>query len=108
MTSTIRDYNEFWPAYLNAHRKKSTRALHYIGTLSGMGCLVLAIVYLDWRFLVAAPVIGYACAWIGHFAFEGNKPATFGHPLWSFYSDYRMLFLWATGRLDGEMKRVTA
>ena len=108
MTSTIRDYHEFWPIYLNAHRKPSTRALHYIGTLAGMLCLVLAVAWLDWRFLVAAPVVGDACAWIGHFGFEGNEPATFGHPLWSLYSDYRMLFLWATGRLGGEMKRKTA
>ena len=108
MTSKISDYHEFWPIYLNAHRKPSTRALHYIGTLAGLACLSVAAARLDWRFLVAAPLVGYACAWIGHFGFEGNKPATFGHPLWSLWSDYRMLFLWATGRLDGEMKRAAA
>jgi len=52
-----------------------------------------------------APLAGYACAWLAHGAFEGNRPATFGHPLWSFYSDFRMLALWASGRLKPELEK---
>ena len=98
-------YAEFWPYYLRAHSDRRTRAAHYMGTSLGLLLLLGALATGDWRLLVAAPLVGYAFAWIGHFGFEGNKPATFGHPLWSLYSDFRMLSLWATGRLEAELRR---
>jgi hypothetical protein len=67
--------------------------------------LIVAALTRDWRWLIGAPVVGYACAWTGHFVFERNKPETFGHPFWSLYSDFRMLALFLTGRLAGERMR---
>jgi hypothetical protein len=101
-------YDAFWLHYLAQHRRPATRLLHYAGTSLGLACVALAAASLDWRFLVAAPIVGYACAWLGHFALEGNKPATFGHPVWSFWSDFRMLALAATGRLGRQLQRVPA
>src|SRR5262249_13110672 len=87
------NYAEFWPHYLAAHTDPRSRALHYLGT-SGAGLLlVIAAVTADWRCAVAAPLVGYGFAWFGHVVFEGNRPATFGHPLWSLWSDIRMLGL---------------
>lgn len=102
----MRDYSEFWPVYLAAHSKPRTRALHFAGTLLA-GCLLAAGACLGcWRWALAAVILGYAFAWAGHFLVEGNRPASFGYPLWSFYSDLRMLALWLTGRLEGELRRL--
>lgn len=108
MTARIERYADFWPVYLRAHRRGGTRALHYLGSGGGLLLLALGLVALDWRIIVAAPFFGYACAWIGHFLVEGNRPATFGHPLWSFFSDFRMLALFLTGRLGPELERAEA
>ena len=99
-------YREFWPQYLALHADRRSRALHYAGTLGAAAALVLAAVEQDWRWLLAVPAVGYAPAWLGHVMFEGNRPATFGHPLWSLFSDIRMLALLLTGRLAGEIARL--
>lgn len=98
-------YGEFWLRYLRAHAKPQTRALHYCGSLLAVFFLIAAIAGWDWRFLVTAPVVGYAFAWGAHFGVEGNRPETFGHPFWSVMSDFRMLGLWLTGRLAPELER---
>ena len=98
-------YAEFWPRYLAAHADPRTRALHYLGTGTGLALLLASLLTRSWWWLVAAPVAGYACAWTGHFVFERNKPETFGHPLWSLYSDFRMLTLFLAGRLARETTR---
>ena len=98
-------YPEFWRCYLAAHTDPRTRGLHYLGTVSGVAALVVAGVMRDWRWLLAAPVAGYALAWFGHLVFEHNRPETFGHPTWSLISDFRMLGLFLSGRLDRELRR---
>ena len=98
-------YPEFWRRYLAAHRDPRTRALHYVGSLFGLAALVMAGITRDWRWLVAAPLVGYALAWFGHLAFEHNRPETFGHPGWSLLSDMRMLGLFVSGRLGRELAR---
>jgi hypothetical protein len=98
-------YPEFWRVYLAAHADPRTRGLHYLGTGFGLAALVMAGFAGDWRWLLAAPVAGYAFAWLGHVVFEHNRPATFGHPAWSLISDFRMLGLFLTGRLDRELRR---
>lgn len=98
-------YAAFWPVYLGAHRKAATRRWHFLGTGLGLGCLATALLLWDWRPLVTAPVVGYALAWLSHILVEGNRPATFGHPLWSLFSDFRMFALWLSGGLDRELAR---
>jgi hypothetical protein len=96
-------YGEFWPHYLAAHADPRCRAMHYTGSLAALGLLAHCAVTGDPRPLVAAPILGYSAAWFGHFVFEGNRPATFGHPLWSVLSDFRMLGLFLIGRLGREL-----
>jgi len=99
---TVMTYPEFWRRYLGAHRDPRTRGLHYVGTSLALAALASAAVTRDWRWLPVAPVAGYSLAWLGHLAFEHNRPETLGHPLWSLASDFRMLGLFVAGRLGEE------
>ena len=105
MTSNAKTYTEFWPFYLSQHTKPLTRALHYFGTLLGTAILFWAILSQTWWALAIASLCGYAFAWIGHAFVERNKPATFSYPVWSFISDYHMLWLWMSFRLKQELKQ---
>ena len=98
-------YTEFWPRYLAAHADRRTRGLHYLGTGAALLMLMAFAVTGSWWWLIAAPLVGYGCAWTAHVVFEHNKPETFGHPFWSLYSDFRMLALFLAGRLGGELRQ---
>ena len=103
-TNEPQSYREFWIYYLKAHSHPVNRLLHYLGTSLAL-CLVALGFSIDFRFLILAPVLGYGLSWAGHFFIENNKPATFGHPFWSLYSDFKMYFLFLIGQLQSEIKR---
>lgn len=91
-------YEEFFAFYLEQHSHRGNRLLHAAGTLIGIAILIgaLATRHYLWAFLWIP--VGYGFAWTGHFLLEKNKPATFGHPWWSFISDFRMLALMLAGK----------
>lgn len=100
----ITSYRAFWHHYLREHAKPATRAWHYLGTSLTLVCLIVAAVLREPWLLLAAVILGYAPAWIGHFTSEGNHPATFRYPLWSLYSDFRMFAVWLGGRMPRELE----
>src|SRR5580700_626768 len=99
-------FEEFWPIYVHGHRDPRNRALHYAGTTAVLGTVAAATLTLNPGWLLLAPVVGYGPAWVGHFVFEKNKPATFEHPLWSLRGDFKMYFLALRGRMGAEVERV--
>jgi hypothetical protein len=101
-----RTFEEFWPYYVGEHRNPTTRALHVLGTHLALAAAALSALTLSLWWLAAAPVLGYGLAWIGHFFFEKNQPATFTHPLWSFRGDLRMIRLTWAGRMGAEVERL--
>lgn len=104
-TPDPRTYEEFWPHYVRAHRKPETRLFHAVGTAAFLTCVAAFVATRRKSLLLAMPVVGYGPAWYSHFFVEGNKPATFGHPLWSLRGDFEMLIRMATGTMDSELER---
>lgn len=104
--NTYSSLEEFWPYYVSEHLNPVNRTLHFIGTNLGLLSALFGAIFLSPAFLGAALVFGYGFAWIGHFAFERNKPATFKYPWLSFKSDFRMYGLIARGEMDAEIRRL--
>jgi hypothetical protein len=102
----MQSFEEFWPQYVHAHRDPRNRALHYVGTTAVLGTVAASALTLNPALLLALPVVGYGPAWIGHFVFEKNRPATFDHPLWSLRGDFKMYFLALRGRMGPEVERI--
>jgi hypothetical protein len=114
--SDFGSFEQFWPHYLREHGKSETRALHVAGTTLSLAFLAVGLAALSrdrhegdsspLPWFIGAALAGYGPAWIGHFVFEGNRPATFQHPLWSLLADLRMSWLWVTGELDVELNKI--
>lgn len=102
----ITNYDDFWEFYVREHSRPATRYLHFIGTALGIVFLVWILRSGNWIYLPLCFAIGYAFAWVSHFFVEKNKPASFNYPLWSFISDYKMMWFMLTGRMDSEVQRV--
>lgn len=95
-------FQEFYPFYLGEHSNRICRALHYFGTSLGLFLLLFFIFKEKYAWAPIALIPGYACAWIGHFVFEKNRPATFKYPLYSFLGDWVMLKDFLVGIVNPE------
>lgn len=105
MTERIQTYDAFWLHYLREHARPATRALHYAGTTLVVLLAIAAVLTGNWLLLIAIPLAGYGFAWVAHWRVERNRPATFTYPGWSLRADFKMWWLWLTGRLGPELRR---
>jgi hypothetical protein len=87
---SFKTFADFYPFYLTEHSNRTCRRLHFIGSTLALSCLALLVVTGQPLFLLAGLLCGYGFAWIGHFGFEKNRPASFKRPLYSFMGDWVM------------------
>ena len=100
MNRTFANFHDFYRFYLSEHQHPVSRRLHFAGTTLVLIILIAAIVTGSWQLLWLLPIAGYGCAWIGHFFFEKNRPATFRHPFYSLLGDFVMFRDILRGRIE--------
>ena len=99
MTKKYTSFKEFYPYYLEEHQDSTCKKLHFIGSTLVIIVIVYSLWSTNYKWLITLPIIGYGFAWVGHFFFEKNKPATFKSPFYSFISDWVMWWQLLTGKL---------
>ncbi|MGL5390248.1 MAG: Mpo1-like protein [Shewanella sp.] len=99
MSKRYRSFAEFYPFYLSQHQHPVCRRLHFIGSSLLLLLLGAALVTQTLWLLGLLPLVGYGFAWLGHFGFERNKPATFQYPLYSLLGDWLMFAQMLKGSL---------
>lgn len=99
MSGRYSTFRDFYPFYLGEHRNRVCRRLHFCGSTLVLFALVCAIATGRLWLLLLMPIFGYGFAWVGHFFFEKNRPATFTYPLYSLMGDWVMYRDILTGRI---------
>lgn len=97
--SGFSSFAEFYPYYLSEHSNRTCRRLHFSASTLVLIVIAVALWSGQARWLWLAPVAGYGFAWIGHYGFEKNRPATFRHPLYSLLGDWVMYAQMWSGRI---------
>ena len=98
--SEFDSFRSFYPFYLGEHQNPICRRLHFIGSALVLALVVAVVIgALSAWWLLAVPLIGYGFAWVGHFVFEKNRPATFRHPLYSLAGDWVMFKDMLSGKI---------
>jgi len=96
---TYRTLAEFYPLYMSEHSNRTSRRLHFVGTSIAAALMLGTVFTQNWWLLLIALLQGYAFAWVGHFFFEHNGPATFKYPRLSFLGDWRLWWEMLTGKV---------
>lgn len=98
-TAGFSSFHEFYPYYLSEHSDRTCRRLHFVGTTLVILILAMVMVTGKANLLWLVPVVGYGFAWVGHFKFEKNRPATFKYPFYSLWGDFVMYKDMVTGKI---------
>ena len=97
---SFKSFAEFYPYYLSEHSTASCRRMHFLGSTLALVCLVLLLATGQPAYLLYGLLCGYGFAWIGHYVFEKNQPASFKRPLYSFMGDWVMYAQILRGRVS--------
>jgi len=100
MSKRYTNFAEFYPYYLSEHSDVNCRRLHFIGSWLVLAVIAWAILRQQYLWLLLVPVVGYGFAWVGHFYFEKNRPATFIYPFYSLLGDWVMFWDILRGRVS--------
>jgi len=92
-------FNAFYSYYLKEHTNQTCRRLHFIGSIIVLMLLAFGLVTHNGYYFLLMPIAGYGFAWVGHFFFEHNKPATFSYPLYSLLGDWKMFYQILVGKI---------
>jgi hypothetical protein len=95
----FKSFTDYYPFYLKQHANLKCRRLHFVGTCSVLSIFILFFFTGELFLLGLLPVVGYGFAWTGHLVFEGNRPVTFKHPIYSLMGDFRMFWDILSGKL---------
>jgi len=98
-TTRFATFRDFYPFYLAEHANRTCRRLHFIGSTLVLATVAWVLLTQNWKGLWLLPLIGYGFAWVGHFFFEKNRPATFKYPLYSLAGDWVMYWQTLTGKI---------
>ena len=92
-------FETFYTFYLKEHSNTTCRRLHFLGSTLSLICLAMLAITGKPQYFLYGLLSGYGCAWLGHFVFEKNKPASFKRPLYSFMGDWVMYKDMWTGKI---------
>jgi hypothetical protein len=99
-SAEYKSFQEFYPFYLSEHSDRTCRRLHFVGSSLVLTMLAYILLTGSWALVITLPLIGYGFAWVGHFMFEKNRPATFKYPLYSLMGDWVMFKDILTGKIE--------
>ncbi|MBI3715230.1 MAG: DUF962 domain-containing protein [Betaproteobacteria bacterium] len=99
MSAPYRTFREFYPFYLSEHTHPTCRTLHFVGSILVLLILATGLLTGNAWWFAGIPLAGYGFAWLGHFAFEKNRPASFTQPFYSFAGDWVMFYELLTGKI---------
>lgn len=105
MSDRLQSFAEFWPFYVREHANQKNRGLHFLGTSLAFFSVGFGMVHSSLIWIALALPAGYGFAWVGHYAWQKNRPATFTYPVWSFLGDMKMWSLMLLGKMQAEVDR---
>ena len=83
-------FSSFYPVYLRQHDHPVNRRLHVAGNVVGVAAVAVGAVARSWWPVVAAPLLVNAFHWLGHRAFQKNRPGDAGSLFYAAIASWKM------------------